>query len=114
MKTAEEILIYLERELLEAHEQHDQFKGQDAQQAYVHLIRAATIQNLIEGINAAEVPLEENTPRFTIGHLEEKLINGEITEEEYTKKKVLYVETLYELFIKDFITEEELSERLNK
>lgn len=114
MKTAEEIMIFMERELLEAHEQHDQFKGQDAQQAYVHLIRAATIQNLIEGIKADEVPLEEEPPRFMIGHLEEKLMNGEITEEEYTKKKMLYVETLYELFIKDFITEEELSERLNK
>ena len=49
-----------------------------------------------------------------IGHLERKLMNGEITEEEYKKKKVLYVETLFELYAKDFITEEELKERLNK
>ena len=114
MKTAEEIMIYMERELIEANEKHEQFKGQDAQQAYIHLIRAATIQNLLEGIKADEIPAEEETPRFVIGHLEQKLMNGEITEEEYTKKKTLYVETLYELFIKDFITEDELKERLNK
>lgn len=114
MKTAEEITIYLEKELMKANEQHNQFKGQDAQQAYIHLIEAATIQNLLEGIKAAEVPVEEEPPHFTIGHLEHKLMNGEITEEEYTKKKVLYVETLYELFIKDFITEDELKERINK
>ena len=114
MKTAEEIVIYMEREFVEAHEKHEQFKGQDAQQAYIHLIRATTIQNLIEGIKAVEVQPEENPHQFPIGHLEQKLMNGEITEEEYTKKKVLYVETLYELFIKDYITEEELKERLNK
>ena len=114
MKTAEEIMIYMERELIEAHEQHEQYKGQDAQQAYVHLIRATTIQNLIDGIKAVEVQPEEKANQFPIGHLEQKLMNGEITEEEYTKKKTLYVETLYELYIKDFITEEELKERLNK
>lgn len=114
MKTAEEITIYLEKELMKANEQHNQFKGQDAHKAYTHLIEAATIQNLLEGIKAVEVPVEEEPPQFTIGHLEQKLMNGEITTEEYTKKKTLYVETLYELFFKDFITEEELKERLNK
>jgi hypothetical protein len=49
-----------------------------------------------------------------IGHLEKMLMNGEITEEEYKKKKAFYVETLLELYIKDIITEEELKERLNK
>ena len=114
MKTAEEITIYLEKELMKANKLHNQFKGQDAQKAYTHLIRAATIQNLLEGIKAVEVPVEEEQPQFIIGHLEQKLMNGEISEEEYTKKKTLYVETLYELFIKDFITEDELKERLNK
>ena len=114
MKTAEEITIYLEKELMKANEQHNQFKGQDAQQAYIHLIEAATIQNLLEGIKAVEIPVEEKPQQFAIGHLEQKLMNGEITTEEYTKKKTLYVETLYELFIKDFITEDELKERLNK
>lgn len=113
MKTAEEITIYLEKQLLKANEQHNQFKGQDAQQAYIHLIEAATIQNLLEGIKADEVPAEEPY-QITIGHLEQKLINGEISEEDYTRRKVMYVETLYELFIKDFITEDELKERLNK
>ena len=49
-----------------------------------------------------------------LGHLEKMLMNGEITEEEYKKKKAWYVETLLELYIKDIITEEELKERLNK
>ncbi len=114
MKTAEEITIYLEKELMKANEQHNQFKGQDAQQAYTHLIEAATIQKLLEGIKAVETPVEEEPPTFTIGHLEQKFMNGEISEEEYTKRKMMYIETLYELFIKDFITEDELKERINK
>lgn len=49
-----------------------------------------------------------------LGHLEQMLMNGEITEAEYKKKKAWYVETLLELYIKDIITEEELKEKLNK
>ena len=49
-----------------------------------------------------------------LGHLEQMLMNGEITEEEYKKKKAWYVETLLELYIRDIITEEELKEKLNK
>lgn len=50
----------------------------------------------------------------TLGHLEKMLMAGEITEEEYKKKKAWYVETLLELYIKDIITEEELKEKLNQ
>ena len=113
MKTAEEITIYLEQQLMKANEQHNQFKGQDAQQAFIHLIESATIKNLLEGIKTIEAPAEE-PHTFTIGHLEKKFMNGEISEEEYTKRKMMYIETLYELFIKDFITEDELKERINK
>ena len=49
-----------------------------------------------------------------IGHLERKFMNGEITEEEYKKRKLFYIETLFELYAMDIITEEELKERLNK
>lgn len=49
-----------------------------------------------------------------LGHLEKMLMAGEITEEEYKKKKTWYVETLLELYIRDIITEEELKEKLNK
>lgn len=49
-----------------------------------------------------------------IGFLEKQLLNGEITEEEYKKKKAWYVETLLELYCRDIITEEELKERLNR
>ena len=49
-----------------------------------------------------------------LGHLEEMLMKGKITEEEYKKKKAWYVETLLELYIKDIITEEELKAKLNE
>lgn len=42
------------------------------------------------------------------------LLEGKITVEEYQKKKVIYVETLLELLLKDFITEEEFREKINK
>lgn len=50
----------------------------------------------------------------TLGILEQMLMNGEITEEEYKKKKALYVETILELYIKDIITEDEMKEKLNQ
>lgn len=49
-----------------------------------------------------------------LGHLEKMLMDGQISEEEYKKKKTVYIETLLELFIKDIITEEELKEKLNQ
>ena len=49
-----------------------------------------------------------------LGHLEKMLMAGEITEEEYKKKKAWYVETRLELYIKDIISEDELKEKLNK
>lgn len=49
-----------------------------------------------------------------LGHLEQQLLNGEITEAEYKEKKTVYVETLLELYIKDIITKEELYEKLNQ
>ena len=49
-----------------------------------------------------------------LGHLEKMLMEGQITEEEYKKKKAWYVETLLELYIRDIITEEELKEKLNQ
>ena len=49
-----------------------------------------------------------------LGNLEKLLLAGEITEEEYKKKKAVYVQTILELYIKDLITEEEMKEKLNK
>lgn len=49
-----------------------------------------------------------------LGHLEKLFLEGQITEDEYKKKKAWYVETLLELYINGIITEEELKERLNK
>lgn len=49
-----------------------------------------------------------------LGHLEQQLLNGEITEEEYKEKKTVYVETLLELYINDIITKEQLYEKLNQ
>jgi uncharacterized membrane protein len=50
----------------------------------------------------------------TLGRLEKLLLQGEITEEEYRKKKTVYVETLLDLYCRDYITEEELRQKLNK
>lgn len=49
-----------------------------------------------------------------IGLLEKMFLAGKITEEEYRKKKVEYVDMLYELYVKDYITLEELKEKLNE
>ena len=50
----------------------------------------------------------------TIGKLEQRLLDGEITEEEYKEKKAVYVETILELYCMDIITKEEMYEKLNK
>lgn len=115
MKTAEEIMVYLGLELADAQKMQDEATGKDAQAALLHLIRATTIQNLLEWIMAdGEQPAAEEPRQITPGHLERQLMAGEITEEEYKKKKALYVETLMELYFKGIITEEDLKERLNK
>ena len=49
-----------------------------------------------------------------LGNLERMLLAGEITEEEYKKKKTIYVELIFELYCLDLITKEEMYERLNK
>ena len=49
-----------------------------------------------------------------LGNLERMLLAGEITEEEYKKKKTIYVELVFELYCLDLITKEEMYERLNK
>ena len=50
MKTAQEIIAYLEAELTEAYELHDAAKGKDATQAFAHLIKATVITHLLEEI----------------------------------------------------------------
>lgn len=50
----------------------------------------------------------------TLGKLEKLLRNGEITEEEYRKKKDFYIETLLDMYCMDIITKEQLYDRLNK
>jgi hypothetical protein len=49
-----------------------------------------------------------------LGHLEKMLLAGELTEEEYRKRKAVYVETILELYVKGILTEEELKEKLNQ
>lgn len=50
----------------------------------------------------------------TLGHLEQMLMNGEITEEEYKERKAVYVETILELYIKGIIDKEQMQEKLNQ
>jgi hypothetical protein len=49
-----------------------------------------------------------------LGHLEKRLLSGEITEKDYRMKKTRYVDTLYELYIKDIISYEELLGKINR
>ena len=49
-----------------------------------------------------------------LGHLEQMLMKGEITEEEYRERKLIYVETILELYALGIITKEQMKEKLNK
>lgn len=50
MKTAEEIIAYLEAELDEAIEMHDAARGKDPAQAHATLIKAYIISELLDNI----------------------------------------------------------------
>ena len=50
MKTIEEVIEYLQGELAEAYELHDEAKGKDATQAYAFLMKATVILQLLEEI----------------------------------------------------------------
>ena len=50
MKTAKEIIEYLEGELAEAYELHDSARGKDAAQAFAFLMKATTIEQLLDEI----------------------------------------------------------------
>lgn len=50
MKTVGQVITYLEMELTEAWEMHDEYKDKDKQQALFYLIKATTILELLEAI----------------------------------------------------------------
>lgn len=50
MKTAGQIITYLEMELTDAYEMHEENRGKDKEQALIHLVRATTILQLLEAI----------------------------------------------------------------
>lgn len=50
----------------------------------------------------------------TLGKLEQMLLSGEITEEEYLVRKEVYVETILEMYCLGIITQAQLYEKLNK
>lgn len=50
MNTVEEIIAYLEAEVAEAYELHEQAKGKDAQEALFYILKATTIENILEEI----------------------------------------------------------------
>lgn len=49
-----------------------------------------------------------------LGHLEEMLLAGEITEDEYKERKAAYVEAILELYVKGIIDKEQMLEKLNE
>lgn len=48
--TAEQIIAYLEAELLDAYEMHDQAKATDKTKAFAYLVKATTIEQLLDVI----------------------------------------------------------------
>ncbi len=50
----------------------------------------------------------------TLGKLEQLLLEGEITEDEYRDRKRIYVETILELYCTGVITKDDMYERLNE
>lgn len=50
----------------------------------------------------------------TLGKLEQLLMDGEITEEEYKERKEVYVETILELYVMGIITKEQMLEKINE
>ena len=51
---------------------------------------------------------------IVLGHLEKRLIAEEISEAEYRKRKAQYIDALFELYMKDIISFEELQEKINR
>lgn len=49
----------------------------------------------------------------TLGKLEQLLMNGEISEDEYKERKEVYVEQILELYVLGIITKEQMQEKLN-
>lgn len=50
MRTAEQIIEYLEAELAEADKLHEASRGVDAQQALIQLIRATILMKILDDI----------------------------------------------------------------
>ena len=50
----------------------------------------------------------------TLGKLEQLLMSGEITEEEYRERKEVYVETILEMYALGIISKEQMYEKLNE
>lgn len=50
MKTAKEIISYIEAEINEAYELHDEAKGKDAAMAFAQLMKITTLTQLLEEI----------------------------------------------------------------
>ena len=50
----------------------------------------------------------------TLGKLEQLLLDGEITEEEYKERKEVYVEIILEMYIKGIITKEQMLDKINE
>lgn len=49
-----------------------------------------------------------------LGHLEQMLMKGEITEEDYKERKAVYVETILEMYALGIISKEQMQEKLNQ
>lgn len=51
MKTVEEIVVYLEKEVADANEKYNQAQGNNAYEALCQLVKESVIKQLLEEIN---------------------------------------------------------------
>jgi hypothetical protein len=51
MKTVEEIVLHLEKELVDAHEKFNQAQGNNAYEALCQLVKESVLTQLLEEIN---------------------------------------------------------------
>ena len=94
MKTAEEIIEYLEAEIAEACELHKQAEGKNAQETFTHLLKATIIEQILDRIKERETEPPKPQPK-----------ESNETNDYFTKM-------LFKLYCSDLITEDELRKKL--
>lgn len=73
-----------------------------------------SVQVLLHTNDGYQKTTERKIAMNTLGKLEQLLLAGEITEDEYKERKEVYVETILEIYCLGIITKEQMYEKLNE